>query len=77
MAQNIIAKAMQLTEQVEAAKAESDRLAAEVKRMHNEVYGPLCVQKREALANYERLAGELKALVQKNRELFAVIKKLS
>jgi hypothetical protein len=67
---------MELSEQVEAAKAESTRLDAEVKRMHNEVYGPLCAEKRQARADYERLAAELATLIKANSELFSAIKKL-
>jgi hypothetical protein len=76
MAKNILQTAMELSEQVEAAKAESVRLDAEVKRMHNEIYGPLCAEKRDAKANYERLAGELAILIKANSELFSAIKKL-
>ena len=61
---------------VKAAKAETDRLDAEVKRMHNEVYGPLCAAKREARSEYERLAGELKTLIVENKELFDMIKSI-
>ena len=76
MGQNVIQAMMDLSDRVDAAKAEAKRLDAEVKRMHNEIYGPLCIAKKLAHEDVEDLVKQLSTLIAENKTLFDAIKKI-
>ena len=74
MAQNTIQKLQELGDRVKAAKADMEAKQAKLKAHHKAVYMPMCMEKKDAEALYERLSDELKALAAQNRELLDALK---
>lgn len=59
----------------DASALESD-LAAQVKKLHNETYAPLCERKKLATKEADAARKELKALLDENQELVEAVKGL-
>ena len=61
---------------VREANALEQDLAAQVKKLHNETYAPLCERKKLATREAEAARKELKALLDENQELVEAVKGL-
>lgn len=64
-------------ESYEEARQAYEEKAAEVKKFHNEIYAPMCDEKRRLKAEFEAAELELKAALKENEALLEVVRGMS
>lgn len=74
--ETILVELINLMTRLHDANKAHDEVAAEVKKMHNEIYAPLCERKKELRLQVQDLNDKIQALKDEHPQVVALAKML-